>query len=318
MKSRIFLSLALGFAVMLTGCSGGSTQLKELADTYAEIADNNQEVIEAFQAVYKADRSLQEALQQKAISTAESVKAKNERLAEKAVSLGEKLQGQEIKCEASAALGVKVKSATFTTVNADDKMANIVITAEVEGTPNGAPCYFLMDGKEVVYKALAGFFDGNKITVNFHITTHKGSEMARAIAKTKSVMLVTKAEYDAGGVSNEVAAVEPEESAEPEPAYQGTDDSNAVDEASVGDVKIEKGANIVAVLKAAKGVTYEYNADSGIWAHIGNVSIIIDEDQLNQKGTQFMSTIYSDIEPNLAFSPDYVKPDAKIQTIEKN
>ncbi|MGM9816664.1 MAG: hypothetical protein ACI304_06355 [Lepagella sp.] len=102
-----------------------------------------------------------------------------------------------------------------------------------------------------------------------------------------------------------------------EPVYQGNDESKEVEAATAGEVKIEKGVNLVAVLRGSKGVTYEYNADSGIWAHVGNVSIIIDEDQLNAKGIEFISSILSDIEPNLAFSPDYLKPDAKILQIEK-
>lgn len=118
--------------------------------------------------------------------------------------------------------------------------------------------------------------------------------------------------------STEVAVTETQEPEESEPAIQVNDDADTVDSAIQDDAEIKKGANIVAVLRAAKDVSYEYNADSGIWAHIGNVSIIIDEDQLNQKGIEFMSTIYSDIEPNLQFSPDYVKPDAKILTIDKD
>lgn len=102
-----------------------------------------------------------------------------------------------------------------------------------------------------------------------------------------------------------------------EPVYLGNDKSKEVEAATTGEVKIEKGANLVAVLRGSKGVTYEYNADSGIWAHVGNVSIIIDEDQLNAKGIEFINSILSDIEPNLAFSPDYLKPDAKILQIEK-
>lgn len=102
-----------------------------------------------------------------------------------------------------------------------------------------------------------------------------------------------------------------------EPVYQGNDESKEVEAATTGEVKIEKGANLVAVLRGSKGVAYEYNADSGIWAHVGNVSIIIDEDQLNAKGIEFINSILSDIEPNLAFSPDYLKPDAKILQIEK-
>lgn len=317
MKSKIFLSFALGFAVMLCGCSGGSAPLKELAESYAEIADNNQEMYDAFQAVYKADRNQQGALQEKAQSVAESVKSKNERLVEKAKSLGGKLQGTQIDCEASGALGVTVSSATFTTVNAQDRLANVVITAEIDGAPDETPYFFLMDGKDVLYKSAARFSDGT-ISINFRITINKGPELARTIAKTQKIMLVTQSEYNAGSVSNKVASDEPQETAESEPAYEGIDEAKAVDSAPVGDVKIEQGANIVAVLRSAKNVSYEYNADSGIWAHIGNVSIVIDEDQLNQKGIDFLSTIYSDIEPNLQFSPDYVKSDAKILNIENN
>lgn len=128
----------------------------------------------------------------------------------------------------------------------------------------------------------------------------------------------------------EVTVTEPQEAEETEAAIQGNDAVNPegaevkksaslVDDAAKSDgAEIKKGANLVAVLRAAKSVSYEYNSDSGIWAHIGNLSIIIDEDQLNQKGIEFLSTIYSDIEPNLKFSPDYVKPDAKILKIEKN
>lgn len=128
----------------------------------------------------------------------------------------------------------------------------------------------------------------------------------------------------------EVTVTEPQEAGEPEAAIQGNDAANPegaevkksaslVDDVAKSDgAEIKKGANLVAVLRAAKSVSYEYNSDSGIWAHIGNLSIIIDEDQLNQKGIEFLSTIYSDIEPNLKFSPDYVKPDAKILKIEKN
>lgn len=319
MRTKFYLTATVAaFSLLLSACSGGSTPLKELAEIYAEIADNNQKMAEDFQAVYKAPRDQQEALQKKAISTAEEVKAKNEKLAEKAASIGEKLQGKEVKCEASTALGVTVKSASFTTVNAQDKFANIVITAEVEGTPNGTPYFFLMDGKEVVYKSAARYTDG-AIAVNFRITTNSGPETAREIARTKSVMLVTLEEFKAGAVSDTPApstVAEPEP--EPEPAYEGTDNSNSVEAANSGSGKIEKGANLVDVLKAAGNVSYEYNADSGIWAHIGNLSIIIDEADLNQKGIDFINSILSDIEPNLAFSPEYLKPDAKIRQIEQN
>lgn len=307
MKLNHLVVAIIGAAMLLTGCSGGSAPLKELADAYAEIADNNTEMAEAFQAVYKAPRDEQQALQQKAISTAESLKVKNEKLAKKAASLGEKLQGQEIKCDVSAELGISVRKAIFTTVNAQDKMANIVITAEIEGAPNSAPYFSLMEGDEELYKSAARV-DGETIVMNFRITTNNGSDFARLIGKTRSIMLTTSV----------VAANSDGKIGEPEAAFTGEESGNTVDEATFEDIKIEKGANLVAVLKAAKYVTYEYNADSGIWAHIGNISIVIDEDQLNQKGIDVINMIPSDIEPNLSFSPDYIKPDAKILHIEEN
>lgn len=79
---------------------------------------------------------------------------------------------------------------------------------------------------------------------------------------------------------------------------------------------IKKGDNLRAVLTAASKVTYDYDADSGIWANIGNLSIVIDEDQLTPEGFDFIAAILSDIAPDIDFKPEYVKPDATVQRIE--
>lgn len=104
--------------------------------------------------------------------------------------------------------------------------------------------------------------------------------------------------------------------AEPAVAYAQTGE-RSVQSTNEGDNEIKVDANLANALRSASHVTYEYNADSGIWAIIGNVAIVIDEDQLNQKGIDFLNTIYSDIAPDIAFKPEYVKPDAKIKKIEK-
>lgn len=304
MKIKPILACALLVSILLAGCSGASSPLKELAETYAEIADNNQELAEAFQAVYQAPRDSQESAMEKAQATAERVKGKNEQLIEKAVVLGEKLQGESIECVAGDELGIQIKAASFSDVNALTAMANIVITVEVEGTPATAVDFCLVDGDKTIYRAPARYSDG-KIYVNFHINATN----AREIASAKSIILKARE----GGMTSATGETIVEES-----SYIGKDNSRDLNEATPDGVKIEKGANLVAVLKAAKSVTYEYNADSGIWAHIGNVSIIIDEDQLNKKGIEFINSIPSDIEPNLAFSPEYIKPDAKILNIEED
>lgn len=83
---------------------------------------------------------------------------------------------------------------------------------------------------------------------------------------------------------------------------------------------IEKGANLAEALRAAGKVTYEYNADNGIWAHVQgkHVSIVIDEAYLNARGQKIVNALTSDIEPDVALSPDCFKPTAKIRRIEKD
>jgi len=70
-------------------------------------------------------------------------------------------------------------------------------------------------------------------------------------------------------------------------------------------------------LRKLRNVTYEYNADSGIWANAGNIAIVIDEDQLSPEGMKYINSLTSDIEPNIDFKPEYVKPTAVIKHIEK-
>lgn len=48
-----------------------------------------------------------------------------------------------------------------------------------------------------------------------------------------------------------------------------------------------------------------------------NIAIVIDEDQLTPQGTKFINSLTSDIEPNIDFKPEYVKPTAVIKHIEK-
>lgn len=47
-----------------------------------------------------------------------------------------------------------------------------------------------------------------------------------------------------------------------------------------------------------------------------NIAIVIDEDHLSPQGTKFINSLTSDIQPNIDFKPEYVKPDAVIKQIE--
>lgn len=90
--------------------------------------------------------------------------------------------------------------------------------------------------------------------------------------------------------------------------------SCCTEETCVQEFKV--GDNLVEVLSSAKDVTYEFNIDSGIWAQVGEKNIIIDFDQLNEKGIEFVNSIPSDIAPNVDFKVEYLVPDAKILAIE--
>ena len=94
-----------------------------------------------------------------------------------------------------------------------------------------------------------------------------------------------------------------------------TDDNSATSgDLVVEGVTIKKGAPTVETLKKFKNVTWEYNADFGIIAHIGDAWIVVDEvDDLTPQGREFMNGIYSDMVPDLQFSVDYIKPTAKIK-----
>lgn len=309
--TKLFLGMTMMLSMAFAGCSGSGEPLEALADVYAEMADNDSSVGEAFQAVYKAGRNEQQALHEKAVSLAEEMKAKNEKLAEKASELGAKLHGTAIECRASEAMGTEISKAVFTTVNAQDRICNIVVTISC-AEPSSQPYCLMMDKDGNLLWKTPGTYNNSAIKVNFRITRNK--EQAEVYGKLNHIMIVTQAEYAAGvaGTSGAPAA----DADAPEATYQGDDATGNIQSAQTAAGEIKVGANLRAALESATKVTYEYNADSGIWANVGSVAIVINEDQLTQQGIDFIAAILSDIVPDIAFKPEYVKPDATIQQIE--
>ena len=169
----------------------------------------------------------------------------------------------------------------------------------------------------LLWKTPARYSDG-ALSVNFRLTSqnNKAKESDLIYGKLNHIVVVTQSEYNAGSVGATAQNTEPEAHTGPEPVYQGDDDSDNLQSAQTVDGEIKVGANLKAALESASKVTYEYNADSGIWAIIGNIAIVIDEDQLTQQGIDFIAAIPSDIAPDIAFKPEYVKPDAKILSIK--
>lgn len=85
-----------------------------------------------------------------------------------------------------------------------------------------------------------------------------------------------------------------------------------------GGTTITVGAPLAETLKKAKGVTFDYNADFGVSAVIGNVIINIPDEDITKDGLDFVSAILADIEPNIDFKISYIKPSAKIKDFDKN
>ena len=84
----------------------------------------------------------------------------------------------------------------------------------------------------------------------------------------------------------------------------------------MGDIK--KGMPLAETIRrAGSNVTWDYNADSGVWCHLSGVAIVISEDDLTAKGLEIINAIPSDMADNITLSVDYIKAEAKINHIEK-
>lgn len=324
MKKLVYLSCLI-CAVLTASCSGASsTKLGELCGVYAEIADNKAKTIEAFQKVYAADRGEQEALQEKAKAIAKEMNAKNEELAIKAAELGEALLNSEVPCETGAGLSYKVGMGYYTTVQASPNLANIVITATPEGAASGAQYVLMLDENGDVLDRTVGRCSDGKITVNFRVTTDKGPGVPKAYGAVRMLKFVTESEYRTGSApqgetGNDVAdndVCASEGSPEPEAAYTGNDCASPSGDATVDGVGIRKGAPLAETLRKFSKITWDYNADFGVTATVGNVWIVIDESDLTEKGQEIINAFPSDMENDIAFSADYIKPSAKINRFE--
>ncbi|MCM1142011.1 MAG: hypothetical protein NC453_25865 [Muribaculum sp.] len=319
MKKISIVAAFVAVLSVLTSCGGesSSTPLSNLCDVYAELAENKLEVVNAFGDVYRASGSEQQALQEKAVTLSKEMEAKNEALAQKAVELGEKLQGTEIPCEVSANLGFAIDRAVFATVNAQPNFANIVIQVNVQGETAQNQYVLMLDENGDVLDRTIGRCANNVISVNFRVTTDKGPQPARSYGAVRSLKIVTDAEYKGMKASDGDNAETDIETAEPEPAYTGESESTkSTESVTVNGVTITKGTNLAETLRKFNNITWDYNADFGVTATVGNVWITIDESDLTQKGQDIINAIPSDMENNIPFSVDYIKPSAKINQFE--
>ena len=105
--------------------------------------------------------------------------------------------------------------------------------------------------------------------------------------------------------------------AEPEEAAPEANDAPAAKSIEAGGTTITVGAPLAETLKKAKGVKFEYNADFGVDAVVGNVMIRIPDEDITKEGQDFVNALLSDIEPDIAFKISFIKPSAKIKDFEK-
>lgn len=85
-----------------------------------------------------------------------------------------------------------------------------------------------------------------------------------------------------------------------------------------GGTTIAVGESLAETLRKAKGVTFEYNADYGVACNIGKVYISIPDEDITKAGLDYVNSLTSDIEPNIDFKLEYIKPSAKIKDFEVN
>jgi len=119
----------------------------------------------------------------------------------------------------------------------------------------------------------------------------------------------TLALADTAKVNEKESATEPAEKDEAK-----VEESKSV---QAGGTTITVGAPLAETLRKAKGVSFEYNADYGVNAIVGKVIIPIPEEAITKAGQEFVNSILADIEPDIDFKLDYIKPSAKITDFDK-
>ena len=135
---------------------------------------------------------------------------------------------------------------------------------------------------------------GNKTTSN--------ASQQDSVSTTDSVAADTAA--------TESINIEGQTNAAEEQTVQAKPNAKSVE---AGGTTVTIGAPLAETLKKAKGVTFDYNADFGVSAQIGKVTIYIPDEDITKEGMDFVNGILADISPNIDFKISYIKPSAKIK-----
>lgn len=120
-------------------------------------------------------------------------------------------------------------------------------------------------------------------------------------------------------IKEDTAAVDTPQTAEvQENAQEEKTVEKNVKSTQAGGTTIAVGESLAETLRKAKGVTFEYNPDYGVACNIGKVYISIPDEDITKAGLDYVNSLTSDIEPNIDFKLEYIKPSAKIKDFEIN
>lgn len=310
--AKLFTLLAMSAGILLASCSSSSSNsgvLSELTDVFVEKAQKYMELNEYAQKVADTkDRDEKDKLSQNMIEMNRQFIADEEALAEKAKAIGEKLVGTPIEVVASEGSSLKFSDGVIAEVSAG-KIANIVIKAKSsQPVSNFLKCQLVDDEGNVVDVVTSGAReDGIAIVIHFAIPLKCTDETVKYL---QGLGRMTKIVVLAGD-----AAAAPEAEVEPEPAYEGGNESDDSESFIYNGVEVKVGAPLAETLRKLNIKNFDYNLDYGVTCNIGERTLVIEEDDINDKGMEVIGAIISDMENNIPFSIDYIKPSAKIKEI---
>lgn len=310
--AKLFTLLAMSAGILLASCSNSSSNsgvLSELTDVFVEKAQKYMELNEYAQKVADTkDLDEKDKLSQKMIEMNRQFIADEEALAEKAKAIGEKLVGTPIEVVASEGSCLKFSDGVIAEVSAG-KIANIVIKAKSsQPVPNFLKCQLVDDEGNVVDVITSGAReDGIAIVIHFaipHTCTDETVKYLQGLGRMTKIVVL----------AGDVAAA-PEAEVEPEPAYEGGNESDDSESFIYNGVEVKVGAPLAETLRKLNIKNFDYNLDYGVTCNIGERTLVIEEDDINDKGMEVIGAIISDMENNIPFSIDYIKPSAKIKEI---
>ncbi len=116
-------------------------------------------------------------------------------------------------------------------------------------------------------------------------------------------------------IKEDTAAIDTPQTAE---VQENAQEEKNVKSTQAGGTTIAVGEPLAETLRKAKGVTFEYNADYGVACNIGKVYISIPDEDITKAGLDYVNSLTSDIEPDIDFKLEYIKPSAKIKDFEIN